>query len=156
MPDGAPCATQRLVDSSLALTCPFRRQVLPPLARTCPNRTGTLTFATIWEILKFDVLIFMLRGARPLAELTVFRQVRFALLQLTVLIQVCACIRLAIRGASELGRPAGVPAGLEYATIQAMVAYEDFVPRVMRRHSEHVVLHLVCAVPSALILPQLC
>ena len=78
MPDGAPCATQRLVDSSLALTCPFRRQALPSLARTCPFRAGTLTFATIWEILKFDVLIFMLRGARPLAELTVFRQVRFS------------------------------------------------------------------------------
>lgn len=42
------------------------------------SHTGTLTFATIWEILKYDVLVFMLRGVRPLAELTVFRQVWFA------------------------------------------------------------------------------
>ena len=72
-----------------------------------------------------------------------------------MLIQVCACMRLAIRGTSELGRPAEVPAGLEYATIRAMVAYEDFVPRVMRRHSEHVILHLVRAVPAVLISAQL-
>ena len=110
--------------------CDAAPRGLLPRSHLPISQTGNLTFATIWEILKFDLIIFMLRGARPLAELTVFRQV-------------CACMRLAIRGTSELGRPAEVPADLEYPTIRAMIAYEDLVPQLMRRHSEHVVLHLV-------------
>ena len=65
------------------------------------QHTGTVTFATWWEILQFDGLVYMLRGV-------------FAVRRLIILRNLFAVVRLACRGESVLGQPARVPMGGQF------------------------------------------
>ena len=117
-------------DSRWLLMCDAGPRGLLPRCHLPWQHTGTVTFATWWEILQFDGLVYMLRGV-------------FAVRRLIILRNLFAVVRLACRGESVLGQPARVPMGLDARAVRAVIAFEDITPVVMHRHSLHVIIHLV-------------
>ena len=117
-------------DSRWLLMCDAAPRGLLPRCHRPWQHTGTVTFATWWEILQFDGLVYMLRGV-------------FAVRRLIILRNLFAVVRLACRGESVLGQPARVPMGLDARAVRAVIAFEDITPVVMHRHSLHVIIHLV-------------
>ena len=103
---------------------------LMPRAHEPWAHTGTVTFATWWEIVQYDGIVYILRGVRGLRELTILRNVM-------------AVLRISCRGLSTLGRPAFIPADLRDRAIRACIAFEDLYPVVAHRHSAHMPIHLV-------------
>ena len=123
-------AEQAHGDNRWQLICDASPRGLMPRAHEPWAHTGTVTFATWWEIAQYDGLVYMLRGLRGLRELTVLRNVM-------------AVLRISCRGLSTLGRPAFIPADLRDRAIRACIAFEDLTPVVAHRHSAHMPIHLV-------------
>ena len=123
-------AEQSHGDARWRLICDASPRGLMPRAHEPWAHTGSVTFATWWEILQYDGLVYMLRGLRGLRELTVLRNIM-------------AVLRIACRGLSNLGRPAFIPADLRDRAIRACIAFEDLTPVVAHRHSAHMPIHLV-------------
>ena len=106
-------------------------------------QTGSVTFATWWEIVQFDGFVYMLRGVLSLRFLVILRNL-------------CAVLRLACRGESALGQPARVPTGLDARAVRAVIAFEDATPISEHIHALHVIIHLVrpplvCSVMCAVV-----
>ena len=93
-------------------------------------QTGSVKFATWWEIVQFDGFVYMLRGVLSLRFLVILRNL-------------CAVLRLACRGESALGQPARVPMGLDARAVRAVIAFEDATPISEHIHALHVIIHLV-------------
>ena len=72
-------------DSRWLLMCDAGPRGLLPRCHLPWQHTGTVTFATWWEILQFDGLVYMLRGV-------------FAVRRLIILRNLFAVVRLACRG----------------------------------------------------------
>ena len=117
-------------DSRWLLMCDAGPRGLLPRSHLPWRQTGSVTFATWWEILQFDGLVYMLRGILAVRRLIILRNL-------------FAVVRLACRGESALGQPALVPRGLDERAVRAVIAFEDNTPVVMHRHSLHVIIHLV-------------
>jgi hypothetical protein len=117
-------------DARWQLLCDAAPRGLLPRAHEPWSHTGSVTFATWWEVANYDGLVYLLRGLRSLRELTILRNVM-------------SVLRISCRGMSSLGRPAYVPSNLRDRAVRACVAYEDATPVVAHRHSAHVPIHLV-------------
>jgi hypothetical protein len=117
-------------DSRWGLFCDAAPRGLLPRSHKPWSHTGTVTFATWWEVLQFDGLVYMMRGLINPRTLLVLRNL-------------CAAIRLSVRGASTLGQPASAPADIVDRTARALAAFEDITPVVMHRHNLHLIIHLV-------------
>ena len=112
------------------LLCDASPRGLLPRSHDPWEHTGSVTFATWWELVVFDGLIYMLRGLKSLRELLILRNA-------------LAVLRIACNGVSTLGRPAYVPPRLLERAVRACIAFEDAMPVVAHRHSAHMVIHLV-------------
>ena len=128
-------------DARWLLLCDASPRGLMPRTHLLWAHTGSVTFATWWEVVKFDGLVYVLRGLRSLRELTILRNVM-------------AVLRISCRGVSTLGRPAFVPTNLPARAVRACVAYEDMTPVVAHRHSAHVPIHLVRLICDVACLPH--
>jgi len=109
-------------NSRWLLMCDAGPRGLLPRSHLPWTQTGSVTFATWWEILQFDGLVYMLRGILSVRRLIILRNL-------------FAVVRLACRGESTLGQPALVPRGLDERAVRAVIAFEDNTPVVMHRHS---------------------
>ena len=123
-------AQQEHGDARWHLLCDAGPRGLLPRAHDPWSPTGSVTFATWWEIANYDGLVYMLRGLRGLRELTILRNVM-------------SVLRISCRGMSSLGRPAYIPQDLRDRAIRACIAFEDATPVVAHRHSAHIAIHLV-------------
>jgi len=123
-------AQQAQSDARFLLMCDAAPRALFPRVYLPWAQTGSLTFATWWEIVNFDGLVYMLRGVYSLRVLLIIRNL-------------CAVVRLACRGESVLDQPAHVPLGLDLRAVRAVVAFEDITPVTQHIHKLHVIIHLV-------------
>ena len=112
-------------DARWQLLCAAAPRGLLPRAHEPWSHTGSVTFATWWEVANYDGLVYLLRGLRSLRELTILRNVM-------------SVLRISCRGMSSLGRPAYIPINLRDRAVRACVAYENATPVVAHRHSAHV------------------
>ena len=117
-------------DARFLLMCDAAPRALFPRVYLPWAQTGSLTFATWWEIVNFDGFVYMLRGVYSLRVLLIIRNL-------------CAVVRLACRGESALDQPARVPLGLDIRAVRAVIAFEDITPVTQHIHKLHAIIHLV-------------